>query len=80
MLCNHGQNVCNHLESTKDCLHECGWYIFPIEQQKLIRVILISSQDSIYLKGYGDILMNRDTFKKVSFIFQIFKTYLKNYK
>lgn len=48
-------------------LFECDWYLFPIEiQRKYLPIILMNTQKTVKLRGFGNIDITRETFKKVS--------------
>lgn len=41
------------------------WYLFPINIQKMIPILINNTQQSIYLRGFGNISSSRQTFKEV---------------
>lgn len=66
ILCNYGQSVTNHFDLIYDGVCDCNWYLFPITDQRMIRLIMMKSQKPIIFKGFGNILLTREIFKKVS--------------
>lgn len=46
---------------------ECDWHSFPIEiQRNYLPIILMNTQQTTILRGFGNIPISRETFKKVS--------------
>lgn len=66
ILCNYSQNVTNHFDLINDGICRCDWYKFPHKVQQMIRLIMMKSQKPIIFIGFGNILLTRETFKKVS--------------
>lgn len=65
LLCNYGEQVTSEIEEIHDNLYDCDWYLFPIKEQRMMQLILVTAQQPINLQGFGNILLTRDTFKKV---------------
>lgn len=66
ILCNFGQKLTNQFDELNDALYMCDWYSFPLENQRMLPTILIATQQSVALKGFGNILCSRETSKSVS--------------
>lgn len=41
------------------------WYLFPIEVQQLLPIVIMNAQQPIVLACFGSISVNRETLKKV---------------
>lgn len=48
-----------------DAVDELDWYLFPIEMQKLVPIVMVNSQAPIALRCFGSVFCGRDVFKKV---------------
>lgn len=63
--CNLGEMLTKHFEMFDDALGQCDWYLFSIEIQRMLVIIMSNSQRPAILTGYGNIQCTRETFKKV---------------
>lgn len=45
---------------------DLDWYLFPIETQKMLPIILINTQTPVAIEIFGSISCKRDSFKRVS--------------
>lgn len=61
-----GEMVTSQFEKFNDALDQCSWYLFSIETQKMFAVVVANSQPSINIRGYGNVLCARKSFKTVS--------------
>lgn len=48
-----------------DAVGRLKWYAFPIEIQKMLPIVLMSSEEPMALRCFGSILCGRDVFKQV---------------
>lgn len=69
VFCNFGEIFTKSFIEINHAIAECEWYSFPIELQRNFLIILGNTKKSIVLKGFGNIDLSRDTFKRVG-IFQ----------
>lgn len=66
--CQLGEMMITHqFELFDDKLCQCKWYLFRIEMQKMLVIFMTDTQQSIFIRGYGDIRCTRATFKQVIF-------------
>lgn len=63
--CEFSQMVCEECNLFNEELHQCDWYLFPIEMQQMYLIFLSDTQQLTIVRGYANILCTRDTFKKV---------------
>lgn len=87
-FCNQGNLLTNRFEDFENIICQKEWYLFPIEIQKVLPIIINGLQDTVLLRGFGSIACTRSTFQNVNvffaflvhlkyilfFIFQIVKT------
>lgn len=66
LLCDIGENTADEFEKI-DIYHHCDWFKYPLTVQRTIPIVIINSQDSDAVEAFGNVSVNRDTFKKVSF-------------
>ena len=55
----------NHFDYIDDTMGQFKWYLFPWKIQQILPIILINAQQPVYLKCFGSIPCDRETFKKV---------------
>lgn len=58
--------VTTQFEKFNDTLNQCSWYLFPIEMQQILIVVMTSAQQMTTIHGYGYMLCARASFKTVS--------------
>lgn len=63
--CEHGQMVANNFEMLHEEYGRVNWYFLPIEMQKMFLVLMAHNNRLTTIRGYGNILCIRGTFKKV---------------
>lgn len=64
-FCEFGEKLTEKYESFNEKLYRCHWYAFPIEMQRMLLIFMSSTQHSPFLRGFGNIVCTRDTFKVV---------------
>lgn len=67
LYCEFGENVSVHFNDVHRCICDSDWYLFPYEIQKMLPIILIATQKSVEISGFGNISFTRETFKLVLF-------------
>lgn len=65
-FCHFGENVTTNFETLEDTFFECNWYLFPIKLQKSYLITAIAVQQPISIRGIGNVLCTRQSFKEVS--------------
>lgn len=64
--CEFGESVTNQFQLFSDELYcQCDWYMFPIEMKKMYLIFLSYAQQRAHLRGYGNTICIRNTFKEV---------------
>lgn len=66
-----GENVSNRFGNINDTIYYCDWYSFPIEIQRLLPTIMVSTQEAVIIQGFANLSCTRDAFKKVIFFFRV---------
>ena len=70
IYCNFGQIITNGFEEIYDTIEDCDWHLFPMEiQRNCLPIILINTQQSVVVQGFGNIDLSREMFKRVSILF-----------
>lgn len=67
LICDFGHKVCNQFIALEDSIYRINWYLLPIDLQRFLLIIMIASQKSVEIRGFGNISCTRETFKKVNF-------------
>lgn len=68
-FCILGEMVTNQFEMFNDELSQCNWYVLPFELQKIMIIVIVNAQRETVIRGFGNILCTRQTFKKVERVF-----------
>lgn len=66
LWCDFGQKLTDQFELFEDEVYKCKWYLFSIEMQQIFAFAMMNVQQSIVVKGFGNIELSRETFEKVS--------------
>lgn len=66
LFCECGEMVTNQFNKFNDALDQCSWYLFSIRMQKQFVIVLANAQQSTNIRGYGNMLCARQSFKTVS--------------
>lgn len=64
-FCELGAQVTHQFNSLDDVLCQVKWYILPIEVQRMVIMLMLDAQQAVFLRGYGNIVCSRDSFKNV---------------
>lgn len=56
----------NSFNEIDEMISAYDWYIFQMEIQRQLPMILMSTQRPVVLRGFGNIELSRDTLKRVS--------------
>lgn len=63
-FCDLGENVTNQFDEI-DLYYQCNWYLFPLNIQRILPIIIINSQELVVLHAFGNVSCTREAFKKV---------------
>lgn len=66
LTCDFGERVSNRFDVIDDVLCQFEWYDLPLEVQKMLPIIMMSTQQTVVFKGFGNILLLREVFRQVS--------------
>lgn len=64
-LCECGERVTHQFETFNYELDKCNWYLYPMGMQRILIIVMTNSQQSMFIRGYGNLTCVRDAFKKV---------------
>lgn len=65
LFCEFGERIIASTDQIPKDMLASGWYAFPMEIQKVLPVIICSSQRAVGLHGFGNIICTRQAFKDV---------------
>lgn len=65
MFCELGEELNGQTKEINDAMWDSDWDSFPLNLQRMMPMILLSTQHPEELTAYGGTLCTRDTFKKV---------------
>lgn len=72
IVCELGQRVTDIFASINDVIEQYNWYQYPIAMKKMLLTILPEVQKPVDIKCFGSLAANRECFKKVCVVNQIF--------
>ena len=70
-FCEFGERVTYQFEMFNHELDLCNWYLYPIEMQRMLIIVVANAQQSMFVRGYGNLACVRDAFKRVNILFFI---------
>lgn len=66
LFCVSGEMVTYQFNMYNEVLNKVNWYTFPVEMQQMLVIFMSITQSSTFIRGYGNIVCTRDSFKQVS--------------
>lgn len=66
IYCDFGERISCGFESVHNAIEECDWHLFPNEMQRML-LIIMAADEPVVLEGFANVVMTRETFKKVAF-------------
>lgn len=64
-FCYFGEMINGEFAELYDVITQSNWYLYDIEIQRMIPIILAGTQNPPVLKGFGNVMCTRDSFQKV---------------
>lgn len=65
IVCELGQRMTDAFEKIDISMDHLDWYLFPIEIQRQLPMIIVVAQQSVLLESFGSIGCTREVFKNV---------------
>lgn len=69
VFCEVSEKVIDEFDAFNEEIYGCNWYLLPKELQRMFLTFILSTQHPKIIRGFGDILCIRQTFKKVIKLF-----------
>lgn len=70
-LCELGETLAEQFELFSDELQRCYWYRFTLKLQKKFLILSTNAKHPVFIRGFGNIICARDTFKNVMSSFEV---------
>lgn len=67
LFCEFGENVTRKFNELNYIICQIEWYLLPIDIQRMLPFIMMTTQKQIILQGFGGVQLTREAFKTVSF-------------
>lgn len=64
--CEFAEKVSMRFDEINDIIGQLEWHSFPHETQKMLTIIMQSTQKTVQFNGFGNISFSRETFKRVN--------------
>lgn len=68
LLCESGEAVSHQFDEFDNEFWQSNWYLFPIEMQRMLVIVMLNTQRPAIIQGYANTLCSRDAFKTVKFL------------
>ena len=65
IACEISQRVNDAFNGLNLTIHQFDWYLFPIEIQRMLPMIIVVAQQPVTLECFGSISCSREVFKNV---------------
>lgn len=65
ICCELGQRTTDMFDEMNSTIDQLDWYLFPIELERMLRMIIANAQRPVSLQCWGGIACTRDCFKNV---------------
>lgn len=66
IVCESGERVMQQFSNYNDELNQCQWYLLSNNMQLMLLIFMNEVQQPIHIRGYGNIVCTRDSFKEVN--------------
>lgn len=64
--CEFSQIMCDEFDLFNEELQNLDWHLFSVDMQRIFLMFILDTQQSTVVRGYGNILCTRETFKEVT--------------
>lgn len=61
-----GEMVTKQFGLFNTMLGQCNWYLYPLKMQQMLVIFTLEVQQPTHIRGFGNRLCARDTFKRVN--------------
>lgn len=68
LACELSQRLVNAFTEIDRMIEQFDWYLFPLNIQRMLPIIIVVAQEPVNLECFGSISCNRAVFKKVCFV------------
>lgn len=65
IVCELGERMTIAYDEMDCVIQQFSWYLFPIQIQRQLPIVMINAQQSVTLQCFGSIFANRESFKQV---------------
>lgn len=65
VICELCQRISDQYDELNDIFGQIKWYLFPMKIQRLLPLIVMSTQELVSIECFGSIACDRETSKKV---------------
>lgn len=67
MACDFGEAITTQYTAIDYSICECDWYSFPLEIQKMLPMVMMSTQKAMIVQVFGKVACTRETFNRVNY-------------
>lgn len=73
-----GEQLESRSDEIDEAVNELDWNTFPLRAQRMMLIMIVTTQNPIQVTAFGGIPCTRETFKKV--LFRIEKKFILNFQ
>lgn len=66
IFCEFGERVTNEYIDVDNEINQLDWYLYPLRIQQFMIMTIAGSAQPVVIRGYGNCLCTRESFKNVS--------------
>lgn len=79
VICELCQRITNKFNEFDDILSQFDWYMYPHQIQKMLLMLIMSTQQEIVFECFGKLSCDRESFKRVSWTVDKFYYFIRNW-
>lgn len=72
LTCEYGERLTNQYDSFYDGFTQCDWYLFPLEVQQFLPLVISNIQQPAAIQGYAQTVYRREFCKMVTFLLRFY--------
>lgn len=60
------ERISSEFDEMNDMINQFNWHLFPLTVQKMLPIVVMSTQQTVGFECFGSLHCNRETFEKVN--------------
>lgn len=67
LFCEFGESLTSQCNELNDVICQSEWYLLPVDLQRMLPTIMLTTQKPNILQGFGGVSLTREAFKAVRY-------------